>query len=276
MSSFFHIPVLLQSACTYLNVIPGNKYVDATLGGAGHTREIIRLGGLVLGLDQDENALSACPDINGLTKVKSNFIHLQEVVRSYNWQPVAGVLFDLGVSSHQFDTPGRGFSFQKDGPLDMRMDLDLPHSASDLVNTLPQDALTLIFKKFGEEPTAAGIAQSIVSARPITSTTQLTRIIGHPDRIRRIFQALRIAVNDELGSLEMALPQALSVTASGGRIVVISFHSLEDRIVKDHFRNWADTGVGEILTPHPVTADAEEINQNPRSKSAKLRAFIKK
>jgi len=257
-SMHFHNPVLLQTACDYLAVAPGGRYVDCTLGGGGHAAEIIRRGGRVLGLDQDPEALAACPDLTGLTKVQSNFIHLAEVVKAYNWQPVMGILFDLGVSEHQINTPSRGFSFQTSGSLDMRMDPTLINTAATLINQLTVDQLARILRDFGEIPAAKPLAAKIVSARPLTTTDQLAAVTGRKWS-RQAFQALRIAVNDELGALETVLPQAREILAPEGRLVIISFHSLEDRIVKRYFKDW------QSLTPKPITGE----------KSSKLRAYVK-
>ncbi len=231
--------------------------MDCTLGGGGHAAEIIRLGGLVLGLDQDPEALQACPDLVGLTKVQANFTHLAEIVAKYHWQPVLGILLDLGVSEHQISAPGRGFSFQAPGPLDMRMDPSLLNTAATLVNRLSVNQLTGLLRDFGEIPVAKPLATKIIAARPLTTTDQLANITGKWSR--QAFQALRIAVNDELGALQTVLPQAQEILAPGGRLVVISFHSLEDRIVKHALINMPS------LTPKPVTGE----------KSAKLRAYVK-
>lgn len=241
----------------FLAIRPGGHYIDCTLGGGGHTAEIIRQGGLVLGFDQDPEALTACPDLDGLTKVHSNFTHLSEIVAKHNWKPVAGILLDLGMSSFQVDTPNRGFSFQTTGPLDMRMDPALPITAATLVNQLPIKQLTSLFKDFGEIPVAKSLAAKIISARPLVTTTNLAKITGKWSR--QAFQALRITVNDELGALESVLTQGREILAPQGRLVVISFHSLEDRIVKNTMRDW------KTLTPKPITGE----------KSAKLRAYEK-
>ncbi len=269
----FHKPVLLQSACHFLAVKPGGLYIDATLGGGSHAAEIIRLGGKVLGLDQDPEAISACPDLDQLTKVHANFIHLAEVARQYHWSPVSGILFDLGISSHQVDTASRGFSFQKSGLLDMRMDPGLPHTAATLVNQLSVNQLASLFKDFGEIPMAKPLAVKIVAARPLATTEQLAAVTGKWSR--QAFQALRIAVNDELGAIQTVLPQAHQLLASAGRLVVISFHSLEDRLVKHQFAAWQQAGQGRVITPDPVGPDLAEITANSRSKSAKLRAYEK-
>jgi len=220
--------------------------------------------------------LSACPDLDHLIKVRANFIHLEEVAEAHQWFPVAGVIFDLGVSAHQISTPDRGFSFQLDGPLDMRMDPSLSATAADLINALNLKDLVKIMCDFGEITNAESLCRRIMASRPITNTGQLAQILPGPDIRRQVFQALRIAVNDELGALKTALPQALSILIPGGRLVVISFHSLEDRLVKTQFSAWEKQGMGEIFTPKPLQADIEEITANPKSKSAKLRAFQKK
>lgn len=268
-----HIPVLLQSVLHYLQVIPGKHYIDATLGGSGHSAAIAHLGGLVLGLDQDLEAISACPRLQGLTPVHANFTHLSEVVARYSWFPATGILYDLGLSTTQISQPIRGFSFQAQGPLDMRMDTTLPVTAAKLVNTLPKQQLINLFKDFGQLPTAKTLAQKITTSRPLTTTSDLARISGK--WTRQVFQALRIAVNDELGALASSLPQALTQLGTGGRLLVISFHSLEDRLVKHLFLNWSNQGLGQIVTSKPVVPDPEELASNPRSHSAKLRVFQK-
>lgn len=272
----YHEPVLLHTVCNALQVHPGSKYLDATLGGGGHAGQIVSLGGLVLGIDQDPDAISQSPDIVGLTKVRGSFSHLEEIARKYKWTDIAGVLFDLGVSSHQLDTPSRGFSFQSTGPLDMRMDPDLSITAADLVNSLSKKQLIQVLLDFGEEKTARKVADLIIANRPFSTTNDLARLLIHPQVRRRVFQAFRIAVNDEMGELVKALPQALTILASGGKMLVISFHSLEDRIVKDQFYSWQRSGLGVISSPDPIIPGPDEIAANPRSKSSKLRIFIKK
>jgi 16S rRNA (cytosine1402-N4)-methyltransferase len=268
----YHKPVLLQEALHYLEVKPFGKYIDATLGGGGHSQAIIHLGGDVLGLDQDLEAINACPDLDRLTKVHTNFTHLKEEAVAHQFSPVDGVLFDFGVSSHQLDTAVRGFSFQKDGPLDMRMG-QTAISAADLINQLPLPQLTNLFHDLGEIPSSRSLAEKIIANRPFETTSQLATTTGVWSR--QAFQAIRIAVNDELGAIRQALPQALEILSSKGVIVAIAFHSLEDRIVKQQFIEWARKGVGEILTEKPITASTEEVEENSRAKSAKLRAFKK-
>lgn len=261
----YHIPVLLQPVCAYLQVRSGRKYIDATYGGGGHTAAICELGGEVLTIDQD-------PDSQA--EVHANFSHLQEIARQKNWYPVSGILFDLGVSMHQLTAPERGFSLHRKGPLDMRMDPSQPMTAADLLNTLPQQQLKNIFLDYGEVKNDSLISK-IISSRPIVTTDQLAGIINNKNLARKIFQALRIAVNDEMGSLRSALPQALELLEAGGRIIVISFHSLEDRLVKQQFNVWVNQNLGRVITKKPVIPGPEELAANPPSHSAKLRVFTK-
>jgi 16S rRNA (cytosine1402-N4)-methyltransferase len=269
-----HTPVLLQSVLHYISVRPGCRYLDATLGGGGHAQAIIQAGGVVLGMDQDPQALSACPELENLTKYRSNFIHLQSVVEHFRWQPVCGVLFDLGMSSMQLDSD-RGFSYASSSKLDMRMDPDLSTTAADLLNQLPSEAVKTILTNFGELRNVGSIVNKLAQHRPYSTTAQIAAVIPHPV-LRQVFQALRIAVNDELGAIRSALPQALAVTGQGGRILVISFHSLEDRLVKHSFLDWQKQGFGQVITPSPIVPDAVEVAANPKSHSAKLRVFEKK
>lgn len=255
--STYHTPVLLNEAVEYLNVIAGAKYIDATLGGGGHASAIKAKGGKVLGLDQDAEAIENSKNLVDVA-VKANFIHLEEVATEHNWLPVAGVLLDLGVSMHQFSEGRRGFSLQNDGPLDMRMDANLPNTAADLINHLPFNHLAKIFKDFGEIAGAKTLAKKIIDARPIMTTSQLANICGKWSQ--QAFQALRIAVNDELSSLTEVIPQIKNVLSPGGRAVIISFHSLEDRIVKNGFKDW-----GIMLTHKPIEGE----------RGSKLRAYQK-
>jgi len=291
----FHKPVLLKEAIEFLNVRAGEKYIDATVGGGGHSAAILKAQGEVLGIDCDPEAIksareylsSACPNTSWQL-ARGNFKDLKDIAIAYGFTPVAGILFDLGVSSYQLETAERGFSFNLEGPLDMRMDPALKVTAADLVNGLTQTELGELFFKFGEERYARRIARAICRERqlkPITTCDELARIIlrvrrrGRFDRTHpatRCFQALRIAVNDELNNLKAALPQALKMLKPAGRLVVISFHSLEDRIVKNFLKLAAGEGKLEILTKKPIRPTAEEIKTNPRSRSAKLRAGEKK
>ena len=280
MTAERHQPVMLSEALDLLNVQPGGVYVDATFGGGGHTRGIVERGGQVLALDQDPDAHKRAERLGGVAIrfVKANFRDLEAVLASQGSPPVNGILADLGVSSFHFDDPARGFSYQQEGPLDMRMG-DSGPTAAEIVNTLPEEELANIIWRYGEERQSRRIARAIVAARaqaPIETTTQLAEIIrravgfrkaGHP--ARRTFQALRIYVNDELGALTELLEAAGRVLAPGGRLVVISFHSLEDRIVKHFLR---EDPRFRVLTKKPLVASAAEQEKNPRSRSAKLRA----
>ncbi len=282
METLSHIPVLYQEALDLLGVRPGGVYVDATLGGAGHTRGILERGGRVIGLDQDPEAIRRAQSLGlpNLTVVEANFRHLEEVLRGLGADQVNGILADLGVSSFHLDDPSRGFSYAREGPLDMRMGREGP-TAYEAVNRLPEAELRRILWAYGEERAAPKIARAIVEARkkaPIRTTLELAEIVrravgyrqaGHP--ARKTFQALRIYVNDELGALQDFLHQAARVLAPGGRLVVITFHSLEDRIVK-HFMK--ESGL-KVLTKKPITPSPEEVRQNPRARSAKLRAAEK-
>ncbi len=290
----FHTPVLLSEVIENLNIGKDKKYIDATLGGGGHTEQILKLGGEVLAIDVDQEAIDYVQEKvknwERLTLARGNFRDIDKIAHSKNFGPpaggVAGIIFDLGVSSHQLDTPVRGFSFQKEGPLDMRMDQDLRITAKDMIKILTKGELYELFNKLGEESNARFISKAIVSARkmkPIETTKDLVQALEgipykNPSKIHsatKIFQALRIAVNDELNSLKEALPKALELLDKNGRMMVISFHSLEDRIVKNMFLDFASKGIGEILTRKPILSSLEEIERNRRSRSAKLRIFVK-
>lgn len=292
----YHTSVLLQEVIGLLNVHSGKKYIDATLGGGGHTFAILEDGGLVLGLDVDQDALTfvegeckaqsaKCKLGDNLFLVKGNFREIEKIAKEYGFDRVAGILFDLGVSGHQLDNAERGFSFQKEGPLDMRMDRSLKIEAKDLVNILTKGELYELFTKLGEERFANNIANSIIRTRrirPIRTTAELSEVIvrcvpGNKkiEAEARIFQALRIAINDELNNLIVALPRAFNLLEKEGKIAVISFHSLEDRIVKNQFTKWKKEGKGIILTKKPIRASKEEVEKNKRSRSAKLRVFQK-
>ncbi len=292
--SEFHVSVMKEECIDFLSITPNNKYIDATLGGGGHTIEIAKRGGLVLGIDVDDEAIQCVAlkikNLEGgtrerITLVKGNFSKIDDIAKEKGFAEVAGILFDLGVSSHQLDTKERGFSFQRDGALDMRMDQSLSVKASDLVNALSKKELTLLFERYGEERFAKKIADTIVKARSIqqiTTTAELAEVIEHGigrrEKIHpatRVFQALRIAVNDELHALEDGLRKGEGVLRIGGRLVVISFHSLEDRIVKHSFSFFADQGFGSVVTKKPILPSTQEIMQNSRARSAKLRVFEK-
>lgn len=286
----YHRSVLLHEAIAGLNIKPGKRYIDATLGGGGHTRKIINQGGIVLGLDVDEDALCFVSKEfrteikeQKLVLAKGNFRNINILSQEHSFEHVDGILFDLGVSSYQFDTGDRGFSFRADARLDMRMDNSLSVTAADLVNGLTKGELYELFTKLGEEHFARAISNNIINARMhklIETTGELARIAerSYPSGMKKlhpgtkIFQALRIAVNDELHSLEEALPKAINMLERNGRLVVISFHSLEDRIVKNYFKK-IETEKGKILTEKPIIPTENEVGINTRARSAKLRIF---
>ncbi len=282
----YHIPALLQETVDGLNIKPGKKYIDATLGGGGHTKEILSRGGVVLGIDLDPEAIENANltlKTEHLKPAQGNFAHLKEIAEENGFTEVAGILFDLGVSSHQLEKAERGFSFNTDAPLDMRMDPSLAVSAADLVNGLTEKELYELFIKYAEEFHSRAIAHALVRARtlkPIKTCNQLAEIIvrargkGRGERTHpatRVFQALRMAVNDELNNLKNALPQALELLDKNGRLAVLSFHSLEDRIVKNFFKEEKQKGFLNILTEKPIVPKEEETERNPRARSAKLR-----
>ncbi len=292
--SDYHIPVMPKESIEFLNIKNGEWYIDCNLGGGGHTELILKAGGNVLGIDLDPDAiwevrkrLKNYIDEGRLILTQTNFVNIGEAVKNKNITKVSGVLFDLGVSTHQLEEAERGFSFNADAPLDMRMDRTQGVSAKDLVNGLYVKELEELFLKLGEENWSKPIAKKIVEYREkklIETTNELAQIIlsvrrrspndrTHP--ATRIFQALRIAVNDELNSLRDALPAAFEILAPAGRIVVISFHSLEDRIVKNYFRDLDEKKLVEVITPKPIETSEEESIENPRSRSAKLRTIVK-
>lgn len=298
MISTYHKTVLLQETVDLLNVKSGEKYIDATLGGGGHAGAILDRGGIVLGLDADQDAIDYVQeelrikkqelrfDKANLILAKGNFRDIDKIATQAGFEKVKGVVFDLGVSSHQIDTPVRGFSFQSTGPLDMRMDKDLSVKARDLVNSLTKSELVELFTKFGEEYRAPKIAEQIVRTRvndPIVTTVDLVEIVKKAipfqnskiNPATKVFQALRIAINDEVNNLRESLPKAWSLLDKNGRIAVISFHSLEDRIVKNMFKEWEKEGSGRIVTKKPVIPTMEELEANNRSRSAKLRVMEK-
>ncbi len=296
LDGVYHVPALLKETVDCLEVKPGKKYIDATLGGGGHSEEILKRGGELLAIDRDPDAifyatarLSACPTPSHFKVVRGNFARLGQIARENDFIPVEGILFDLGVSSHQLETASRGFSFNLPGPLDMRMEPELALSAQDLINVLSEKELTELFWKLGEERFARRIARAICRARQIkriATSDELAEIVvrsvpprGKFDRTHpatRIFQALRIAVNDELNSLREALPQATEILSSGGRLAVLSFHSLEDGIVKRFFLEKEKEGILKIITKRPIEPGTAEVEANPRARSAKLRVAQKK
>jgi len=301
-----HVPALYSAVLTYLALGPGDHAIDGTLGGAGHAVGLLQAtapDGRLLGLDRDPEAIARAkerlaPFSQRVIVVQSSFRKLKAVACEHRFPPADGVLLDLGVSSYQLASPERGVSFVKDGPLDMRFDPKEGPTAADLVNHLPTEELAALLYRFGEEKQSRRIARAIAAARPLQTTRQLAEVItetvgGRRGRIHpatRSFQALRIAVNDELGALEEALPQAVEVLRPGGRMAVISFHSLEDRLVKRFFRQQAKDCICppeqpvctcehqptlRIITRRPVQPEEAEIAQNPRARSARLRVVEK-
>jgi len=285
-----HIPVLLNEVMQYLNLRSDGRYIDATFGAGGHTRELLERtspGGRVLAIDQDETAIAQGRiELQSygsrLELVKANFREIESVVSEHGFAGLDGILADIGVSSMMLDDPDRGFSFMREGPLDMRMDLDQQLTAADVLNNYSEKEIANILFNYGEERRSRQIASSIVRSRPLSRTTDLTRAIervlggrrfGKIHPATRTFQALRIFVNDELRSLETFLDSSMKVLRPGGRLVLISFHSLEDRIVKNKFR--APVVPGVALTRKVITAALEEVDRNPRSRSARLRAWEK-
>lgn len=273
--SGYHTPVMIAEVIDSLNIEIGKRYVDATVGGGGHTDEITKRGGMVLGIDVDADAIREVgkKNIPNLRLVQGNFWQIETIAKENGFDQVDGILFDLGVSSHQIDTPARGFSYRSEGPLDLRLNQNKGETASQLINRLSENELYEIIATFAEENNARSIARDIVRARSIKkfkTTNELAIIISNKHALARVFQALRITVNDELVSLKKGLLGAQRLLKPGGRLVVISFHSLEDRIVKEFFRN----GPWKIVTKKPIRARSEELARNPRSKSAKLRVGV--
>jgi 16S rRNA (cytosine1402-N4)-methyltransferase len=296
-----HLPVMLNEVLEMLSPRDGARYIDGTFGGGGYASAILEAADCqVLGIDRDPDAIARGQALverfgGRLTLVQGEFSRMDEFTRESD-----GIVLDLGVSSFQFDQPARGFSFREDGPLDMRMSLS-GESAADVVNTAEERTLTQIIARYGEEKNARRIARAIIAARPITGTAQLAAIVSEaqgPAALRlaihpatRTFQALRIHVNDELGELERGLDAALNILKPEGRLVVVSFHSLEDRMVK-HFLSQRSTSAPrasrhapvstpahqaafQLLTTRPMIPSAAELASNPRARSAKLRAGLK-
>ncbi len=309
---FQHQPVLMSQTLNSLKLRPGGVYLDGTLGGGGHTEAILQAtepDGKVIGLDQDDEALAAAsqrlkPFGERFCPIRANFAEMEQVLAAEGIAGLDGVLLDIGVSSHQLDEPDRGFSYMQDGPLDMRMDRRGGQTAADLVAELSESELANLIYRYGEEKFSRRIARRIVEQRaqtPIESTKQLAELISaaipaaqrrkekqHP--AKRTFQALRIAVNDELGVLERGLVAAFASLKSGGRLSVITFHSLEDRIVKNYFAGLAKgcecppefpvcvcgkQPQALLITRRPQTATEDELQSNPRARSAKLRTVEK-
>ena len=307
MSGFHHIPILRDTVVSLLAPQRGGTFVDGTLGGGGHAEAVLeRLpeGGRLYGIDRDGAAIEAASLRLGrfgeaFTAIRGNFFDMKRLLAGQGVMEADGILLDLGVSSHQLDTPERGFSYHEDAPLDMRMDPSAPLSAYDVVNGYPAEALARIIREYGEERYAMRVANAIVRERekaPLDSTVRLAEIVKrampaparreqqHP--ARRTFQALRIAVNDELKPLEQALDDFASLLKPGGRLCVIAFHSLEDRVVKTTFHRLAHPctcppsfpvcvcgkkPTVTLITRKPITASDGELEENPRARSATLR-----
>lgn len=292
MSEFKHIPVLLQQVIEMLKIKQNGRYIDGTLGGGGHTREIIKHNGVVLGIDQDYDALDFVKEQfkeeiknNSLILKHGNFKNIEAIAKETGFEKVSGVLLDLGVSSYQLDKLERGFSIKGNEKLDMRMNQSQDLTAYEVVNTYSAEELADIFTRFGEEEKAQAVADQIILERgkkKIETTGELVSIIekiikkqGFVSPATKIFQAIRIEVNSELVSIKEGLEGALHILEVHGRICVISFHSLEDRIVKQQFNNWERQGIGMSITKKPITADLDEVASNSRARSAKLRVFEK-
>ena len=310
MNTPYHKPVLLDEVMDFMLPADGKLIVDATLGGGGHTEAMLEAGARVIGVDQDEQAHEFAaerlePYASRFTPLRGNFSDLPDILQGVGVQKVDGILIDIGVSSWQLDEASRGFSFGKEGPLDMRMDRSRGETAADLVNHLPEQELRTIFYEYGEERAGSKLARRIVERRqekPFTTTIDLADFIAsiqprakgpagkiHP--ATRVFQALRIAVNDELGALRTFLNNASKLLNPGGRLLVITFHSLEDRMVKQFFRHASQSHVDrkewpeprpnpdyqyQMMTRRPVTASEDELKDNKRSRSAKLRVVEKR
>ena len=308
MENVYHIPALLEPTITGLNIQPDGVYVDVTFGGGGHSRAIMerlgtggRLFSMDQGMDAFENEQHAGEDRVSLLNdnrwqfIHGNFRYLHSFLDYYGIHRIDGLLADLGVSFHHFDDGERGFSFRFDGPLDMRMNRRSRLTAADIVNRYDEDGLTHLFRDYGEMNNARQIARRIIAARektPITTTAELVGVVNPKSNVEnkkdlaRLFQALRIEVNDELGALREMLQSACDLLAPGGRIAVLTYHSLEDRLVKNFFRSGNMDGTvekdfyGNVLTPFKVIekglcATEEEVQNNPRSRSAKLRVAEK-
>ncbi|MCK9431738.1 MAG: 16S rRNA (cytosine(1402)-N(4))-methyltransferase RsmH [Candidatus Omnitrophica bacterium] len=289
-----HVPVMLQEVLEYLNLKPGQTIVDATMGTGGHALEILKRitpGGRLIGIDRDENSLGICrkrlAEFEGSVEfAHANFSDLDEVLSARGVEKIDGIIFDLGISSYQLRDPQRGFSFQEEGPLDMRLDQDSYICAYDLVNNLNENEISQMLWNFGQERWHSRIARLLVQERrnePISTTRQLADLVVRaiPHRYRRsyyrihpatrTFQAVRIAVNRELEILEGTVKKAVDILKKRARICVISFHSLEDRVIKHTFRALKTEGLLEIITAKPLTPAPGEMDANPSSRSSKFR-----
>jgi 16S rRNA (cytosine1402-N4)-methyltransferase len=283
--AFSHIPVLSREVVEGLAVHPGGRYLDATVGGGGHSRLILEAApdAQLTAMDQDEDALIAAKKQLGEFNHRIQFIKSNFAAYKFTPSTFSGIIADLGVSSHHLDTAERGFSFRSSAPLDMRMDRGQSLTAADMINDWDETELANIFFTYGEERLSRRIARRIVEKRPFHTTTELAEAIAYsvPPKYRygrihpatRVFQALRIVVNDELKSLETFIEKAPEALLPGGRIAIISFHSLEDRLVKHGLRNSPNL---RVLTKKPITAKEDELANNPRSRSAKLRIAERK
>lgn len=301
MEASYHLPVLLEPSVDLLNIRPGGKYVDVTLGGGGHTREILRRleGGQLMAFDRDPDAAANLPQDDRIHFIPRDFKFFEQVWQQHGFGPIDGILADLGVSSHQFDTAERGFSFRFDAPLDMRMNPREGISAAQLLQNAEEDVLGRIFRDYGELPNSRKVARVIVERRakaPIQTTQELTHCLEScipPKRrikfLAQVFQALRMEVNGELQALQALLEASLRLLAPGGRLVVIAYHSLEDRMVKRFLKTGNLAGIEpkddvyghslspwELLTRHAIQASEDETDRNPRARSARLRAAQKK
>ncbi len=297
----YHVPVLLHEVLEGLNIQPGGVYVDCTFGGGGHSRAILdKLGsnGKLIVFDQDENAKQNAPDDNRIIFIHQNFRHLQRFLRVNKCVSVDGILADIGVSSHHFNEADRGFSIRFDAALDMRMDKRQELTAADILKSLSELQLQKMFEKYGEVTNAKTLAATIIKQRQVAAIKTISQfkeaiknvVKGNPNKyLAQVFQALRIEVNDEIGALKEMLEQSVKVLKPGGRIVIISFHSLEDRVVKNFFKQGSfDDVINEdvfgrkkesslkIITKKPIIPGNSELKENSRSRSAKLRIAEKK
>jgi 16S rRNA (cytosine1402-N4)-methyltransferase len=296
LENSYHTPVLLKEVVDGLKIMPDGTYVDCTFGGGGHSRAILQqlnADGKLVAFDQDEDAKKNLPKDDRFFFVPHNFRHLQRFIRLHNISAVDGIIADLGVSSHQFDEPQRGFSTRHNAELDMRMDQRQSKTAFEVVNKYTEQQLHKIFEQYGEVTNARTLAKTIVQARqatPLKTIDSFKNVLrgivkGNPNKyFAQVFQALRIEVNDELAALKEMLQQVPPLLKPGGRVAIITFHSLEDRLVKNFFRYGTFDQAAEnpftmiqqvnelrIITKKPITPAEEEIKQNPRSASAKLR-----
>jgi 16S rRNA (cytosine1402-N4)-methyltransferase len=301
-AAYSHEPVLLEESIKALLIQRGGRYIDCTVNGGGHAAAILEEsspGGQLLGIDADPEAIKVAKERfrsygSNAILVNENFRYLENICSRYGFRPVNGIIFDLGMSSLQLEASGRGFSFQQDAPLDMRFSPRQSLTAADIVNTYSEQELAGLFQRYGEEHRSKQIARRIAERRPLRTTLELARVVqdavgGGRGRIHpatKTFQALRIVVNEELESLQLALAQALNLLGSGGRVVVISFHSLEDRTVKEFFRRESQGCLCppsvpvcvcghkpnlKLVTKKAVMPSSKEIQANPRSRSARMR-----